>query len=161
MGILSAEIVSFLKLCKVMYALMHINAGEVDPDSWKAWVSDHLDSQQVAYVLECWAPKSHWALHLHKHFRDHKVLLSTFLHERKHKTCKRIASDMYNAVGWEKGLMEALTVQALYDLQVPRTGVDLLAHKRPSKKLLAALEGFFVHWGKQRDFDIQRCHSQQ
>ncbi|CAK0902908.1 unnamed protein product [Prorocentrum cordatum] len=62
--------------------------------------------------------------------------------ERKHKTCKRIAGDHYNTKSFEKGIMEPITCQSLYDLQIPRTGVFLTAQKKPSQRLLAALSEF-------------------
>ena len=142
--VLPLESISFLRLCKVLSALSVVNSGVVHHKLLRTLISEHIQSQQCAYVLDAQLPKTHFALHLPDHLKDHGILLSTFLMERKHKTVKRLASDMYNLTSYEQGLMEAVSVQALYDLSSSRLdgGVDLVAPKVPSKRLLLALKDF-------------------
>ena len=43
-------------------------------------------------------PKAHYALHMGEQLKAHGLLLTCFVHERRHKECKRFANQMSTGV---------------------------------------------------------------
>eukprot|EP00959_Pyramimonas_sp_CCMP1952_P174601 3648775-Pyramimonas_sp.AAC.1 len=94
----------------------------------------------MAYTYELWKPKSHYCTHLGRQLARHHFLLSTFLMERKHRVLKRMATPRCKLQGYEKGLIEKVTVQHFWDLQSPLVKPTLLEARAAGKKLRKALD---------------------
>ena len=139
-GVCDREVRSGVQLCEVLGLLSRANAGVVDPDTLDDAIRHHLAIHQVAYGYDLWKPKAHYCLHLASHLADHSILLSTFLMERKHRVLKRMATPRCNLQSYEKGLVEEVTVQHLWDLRGPLVKPTLLEARAAGKKLRRALE---------------------
>ena len=74
--------------------------GQVDVDELHNKVVCHLTSFSAAYGEENFIPKHHYCLHLSQGAHRHRALLSTFVHERRHKLIKRFATEIANAGAW-------------------------------------------------------------
>eukprot|EP00959_Pyramimonas_sp_CCMP1952_P435887 9127497-Pyramimonas_sp.AAC.1 len=100
----------------------------------------HLTLQQKAWGLECWLPKSHYVTHLPRQLQDQGMLVSTFMHERKHKTVKQYADPRHNTSSFEKSLLTDLTCQHLYVLRARGiSAVDLKEPRPACQKMVQAL----------------------
>ena len=62
-------------------------------------------------------PKSHYALHLGMLLRRFGFLLATFTQERKHQLIKRFFNPRRHTPGLERGVLEELTLQHVYELK--------------------------------------------
>ena len=91
---------SFLALCSLLDTLKDSMKGQVDVDELHNKVVCHLTSFSAAYGEENFIPKHHYCLHLSQGARRHRALLSTFVHERRHKLIKRFATEIANAGNW-------------------------------------------------------------
>lgn len=87
MRALPLKLASGIRLCDVVERLMETKRAQstTTPASLEDTILRHLLAQRDAWGLACWIPKCHFSMHLPKHWEQHGVLLSTFLHERHHK----------------------------------------------------------------------------
>eukprot|EP00959_Pyramimonas_sp_CCMP1952_P383448 8035224-Pyramimonas_sp.AAC.1 len=76
----------------------------------------HMACHQIAYGIELFKPKDHLDQHLPAQMENQGCLLSTFLHERKHRVIKTMAQGRHGLQGYDKGIMEEVTVQHLHDI---------------------------------------------
>lgn len=115
-GILAPESASMMAGINVLQLLQCAFTGNVSAGELKDAIVNHLTLQQAAYQFELWQPKSHHVLHLPAMLDKFGVLLSTFVEERKHKIIARYGAPRKNTTSLEKGLMEELTLQQMYDI---------------------------------------------
>ena len=95
------KVQSFLAICSLIDELRStMGDGPIDPDSIHNKVVLHLTSFVAAYGEQGFLPKHHYTLHLSQCARRHSCLLSTFVHERRHKLIKRYATQIANAGAW-------------------------------------------------------------
>ena len=80
-------ILSYMMLCTVL-DLLNSKHG-VDPQRLHCAIKQHLDMFLLAYGEDHWIPKHHMSIHLPSMLFEHGLLISCFVHERKHKEIKR------------------------------------------------------------------------
>jgi hypothetical protein len=112
----------------------------------EAAVLDHLTAHQTAYEASLWTPKFHYSLHLADQLRQHRCLVSCFVHERKHKSIKAAGVPRVNTTSYDIGVLEDVTVQHLWDLATPLASGDGLREPRdpPRKMVEAVRQGLLV-----------------
>ena len=143
-GVCTPQVKSYLALAEVLDLLVLIKMGTVDHDTLRKKILHHLRLFQKAYGNIGWIPKHHMALHLWRMMRLHAMLLSCFVHERRHKFIKRYICQRFNSRSFELGLMEDLTLQHLHDLKGFEPNgppITLLnPHKKTKKQIVAAVK---------------------
>ena len=77
-----------------------------------------------------WTPKFRYSLHLADRPRQHRCLVSCFVHERKHKSIKAAGVPRVNTTSYDIGVLEDVTVQHVWDLATPLASGDGLREPR-------------------------------
>lgn len=139
LGACEREARSFLALGEVCDTLQCLKLGSVSQERLREVIDRHLHLSQLAYGVEFWKPKMHMSLHLPEQLGQHGMLLSCFVHERRHKTIKRFLQDRQSLKGFEAGLVEEVTLHHLHDLGGPWLKVGLLEPSVPKGNLLKAM----------------------
>jgi len=132
---------SFLSLCDVLDCLVMTKEGidAMPADTLEPVIMTHLHNVLGAYSNLFWALKFHVAaMHLVRQYRGHLVLISLFTHERRHKLLKRYIKDRHNTTSFERGLMEEVTLQHIYDLRTQWWRSELHDLRDPGRSLLDA-----------------------
>ena len=137
------QITSFLCLCDSLDALRGVQFGGVGHEHLHNAIMRHLNAFLEAYGGNGWIPKHHLAGHLAGFLRWHGILLSCWVHERRHKILKRFANHHLNTTSLERGLMTEITAHHLRELQEPLLKAGLVSPKAPSKKLIAVMRGLY------------------
>ena len=139
-----AAVKSGILLCESIMTLQRVGKREA-PTSRDVDVAvrQHMVAQQSAYGVSLWLPKCHYALHLGEMYARHGVLLSTFVHERKHKEAKRFTEHRKNTSGFEMGAMQHITCQHLYDLQKSLIHPELERPVPAAQQLAVYVAGVF------------------
>ena len=97
---------SFLILCKILDLLSEGGKGkQVDPGKLEQLILQHLESFKSAHSADDMQPKFHFSIHLPALLRRHKLLVSCWCHERKHKQLKMWANQISNAGDWYETLV--------------------------------------------------------
>eukprot|EP00959_Pyramimonas_sp_CCMP1952_P468222 9492860-Pyramimonas_sp.AAC.1 len=115
-GVLGKESASFLALAHVMELLQMANSGDVQADELARAIHAHLVLHQAAYGFKLWKAKEHYNLHIPSQLQLHGMIISTFLHERKHRVLKRVMTPRHSLTAFDRSVLEEATVQHLYDL---------------------------------------------
>lgn len=77
----------------------------------------HLVAFKSAYGDDAMIPKHHYSLHLSKWLSRHlKRLFSCWVHERRHAVVRRHCLAKTSLVGYEEGMLEAITADNYHDL---------------------------------------------
>ena len=100
---------SFFALCEVMDMLliMSTDNAHAQADVLEQKLVTHLELFKRCHGTDKVLPKAHFNLHLPDILRRHKLLLSCFVHERRHKELKRYANEMSSMQeGSEKHILE-------------------------------------------------------
>lgn len=109
------KIDSFDKLCRVMRLVGLIKLGSASADDLATAMTSHALAFQRAYPDAVVKPKNHYILHVPMHVARDRVLLDTFVGERKHGSMKRQADCIKNTGTFERTLLgRALNVQAAW-----------------------------------------------
>ena len=116
-GICPAESASALLCISVMDLLTRANTGCVTPEMLADAIATHYAAHLAAYGHSIWKPKHHYVLHLPRQLEQFKLLISCFVHERKHKLVKRWAVSHCSKRGYERSLLEECTLAHLTALQ--------------------------------------------
>ncbi len=136
---LKAEVASFLACCDVVELLHGASIGLVPPADIQRATERFLGLHLAAYVHEWWAYKHHMSMHIAAQFARAGLLLSCFVHERKHKVIKRSLKDHFNTQGYEFALMLELTSQCIHDLKSWSQDAGLIDPKEAPDSLKEAL----------------------
>lgn len=134
---------SFFHLCTVLDVLRKINhGGAYNPTRLSQVILNHLDKFQIAYGLDPWIPKCHYVTHLATQMSRHGLLISCFVHERKHKEVKRFGTDVDNTVRWEHGVLQSVVKVHLLalteDNYFPHDNLCKLVDPRPAEPHVVA-----------------------
>lgn len=114
---LKAACNSFKSIALVLDNLRLASAGHISGEDLHASIVHHLEAFKLAYGDEKWVPKCHYALHLADQLKTHGLLLTCFVHERRHKEAKRFANQMSTGVpGVEASLLKDLWLNHTLDL---------------------------------------------
>ena len=110
---------SLLNLCRVLDCLQAVKMGVVSGADLRPAVLKHLRSFRKAYPEFNLKPKHHYAMHLAHLLETHQMLLSCFVHERKHRAIKKCASEVTNLRSFEKAVTLDVLNHHLESLQNP------------------------------------------
>ena len=128
---------SFFALCDVLDLLQVSATGQLSADSLDAAICKHFRLYLGAYGANAVLPKGHFALHLPDSLRRHGLLLSCFVHERRHKEVKRFANQLTSMkAGSECHVLEMALEQHLQNLATYSVGRDGLENPRPAPQAL-------------------------
>lgn len=108
---------SFKGIALVLDNLRLASAGKITGDDLHASILTHLQAFKAAYGEDRMVPKAHYAMHLAEQLKAHGILLTCFVHERRHKEIKRFANQMATGVaGVETSLLKDLFLNHTLDL---------------------------------------------
>lgn len=144
-------------LAHVLLLLQQVNSGSVGPEELHCAIQEHLRLQKVAWDVQLWQPKTHFVTHLPQQLHSHGLLVSTFVHERKHAVVKSLATLRENTTAYERGLAEDLVCHHFARLGRGALDVNALEKPRPaSAKAVAALRSA-VDFPTGVSVDISAC----
>ena len=104
----------FSQLAKVLDSLCQLR----DPAALEGCILQHLELFKETYGASQMPPKAHYAAHLPLHIRHQGLLLSCFVHERRHRLVKRYGDAMCTGVrGVEKSILEETCLTHLQTLE--------------------------------------------
>ena len=130
---------SFLILCRILDLLSEGGKGQqVDPAKLQQLILQHLDTFKSAHRDDDMQPKFHFSIHLPELLRRHKLLVSCWTHERKHKQLKMWANQISNAGDWyEKSVLKEVSHTCMRNLHdfCPK-GVHLVKPKAVTSKVI-------------------------
>ena len=160
-GIASREcreaIQSFFLLCDVLDALQLCATGRVDADNLEEKLCRHLRKYVEVYGPDKVLPKGHYALHLADSLREHEILLSCFVHERRHRSVKQIADQLDSMkAGSEEHVMQVVVENHLKNLRTYSVGRKGLVTPRSAA---APLQQAFCHcFGLDECLGLESCN---
>ena len=93
--------------------LVSVPRGNITPTMIQTTSDAFLHACVDARWRDDMHPKFHWSLHVSHELRRFGVLLTCWVHERKHRMAKRYASDVLRAQGYEKTVIAEVTCQHL------------------------------------------------
>lgn len=153
-GEMQPHVKSFLAVLDVVDILQACKKGTESKDGLANAIKKHLDLFVLAWGRSSMRPKYHYVLHLPNQLELHGLLLTTFVHERKHKVVKRYCSNRVNLKSWERGTMEECTVHFMHEMASPFLQVtDEFAS--PRKAQLHVLKNMFPNV-RNEDFSLHR-----
>lgn len=141
----TAVIDSMLACLSVIMMLQACRTGIVQPADLLAAVVLHLSLCLSAYGEEFFRPKHHYSLHLAGMLERFGYLLSTFVHERKHRLVTRYTRDRRNLVAFDAGALEEITCHQLWELKQPFLFASQTA--TPTRKLRMVITDLFPDVG--------------
>lgn len=118
-GAAPAHVESMIACLEVIELLMAVNRNAVTPEKLHAAIEKHIRLYKIAYGEDAIRPKHHYALHLAGMLELHKVLLSTFTHERKHRAFKRYCRGRNILKSFELNIIKDITVHGMWELELP------------------------------------------
>ena len=134
---------SYFALAKVLDMLHSLLKGiVVEPTQLHDAVSTHMKLFTQTYDAEYVIPKFHYGLHLPTLLQKHGMLVSCFVHERKHREIKRFANQLTNTgCDFESSILECVAAAHLLDLSDMEHSVetDALIKPQPAPPDLRAL----------------------
>jgi hypothetical protein len=142
MGVCKKQIASFVALALVMDLLSMLKSSAVTSDELARAIARHLKACKAAYGDVVVRPKHHMAMHLGKQLAQHGMLLSCFVHERRHKLIKRFLMDRRTLLSYERGLLEDVTLHHIHELATLQLEDSLVGASAPHSTLLEAMRAF-------------------
>ncbi|CAE8739399.1 unnamed protein product, partial [Polarella glacialis] len=137
---------SYFCVCAVLDLLLNVRTGSVTPVSLHHAVVRHLNAFKAIYGEERMTPKCHYTLHLSDMLRRHGVLVSCWVHERKHKELKRYANHLDNtSQSFETSVLESVLHVQLEALSEPNLLPSTSAHLVSPKLATAELSRTVQH----------------
>ena len=113
------------------------------PTTWKRKFAGTCANMWKCTVPEKVLPKGHYALHLADSLRHHEILLSCFVHERRHRSVRQIADQLDSMkAGSEEHVMQVAVENHLNDLRAYTVGRKGLVTPRSAA---AVLQEAFCH----------------
>ena len=134
-------VTSMIAVLQVVVILMNLKSGTVPADSLTMAILNHLDLFKTAYGDSAVRPKHHFAVHLGPMLGRFPFLMSTFMHERKHRVVKKYTRDRRNLMSWDLGAIEEITCHQLWELGKPL--LDTFSTAKPKGKMLDVLREVF------------------
>ena len=129
------EILTYLSLCDVLDMLVVAPYGVISQlmlhDAIHTFLQKCIDCGWRAFMH----PKFHWLKHLHQH----ELLLTCWVHERKHKMVKRYGTDVSNTSVYEQSILNQVTAHHLTALSKPdkfSTAIGLVGAHPARRKLI-------------------------
>jgi hypothetical protein len=135
------HVASLIAVLQVVVMLIALKTGTVAADALTIAIKNHLVLFKEAYGDSAVRPKHHFAAHLGPMLARFPFLLSTFVHERKHRVPKKYTRDRRNLQSWDLGAIEEVTCHQLWELGKPL--LQRLATYKPKGKMLDVLREAF------------------
>ena len=138
-----AECKAFLASADLVDMLSAVPLGIVTPEMLKAAVSAFLEACVSAGWTQHTHPKFHWCIHLPQHLATVGMLVTCWVHERKHRCLKRYLDDMHNTRVLDRSIVSEVVCHHLHQLRQPDTLLlsPGLIQARPARaKLVAFLQ---------------------
>jgi len=111
-----AECEAYIALCDVLDLLVFVARGNV---SWQQ-LNTAIDTFLKACITAGWRsymhPKFHWTIHLVRELQKFGMLLTCWVHERKHKMVKRYTNNQRNTRKYELSILSEVTCQHFHDI---------------------------------------------
>ena len=107
---------AYMSLCDVLDLLVVLPRGHVTWEQLNEAIDKFLQDCIKAGWQTYMHPKFHWTLHLVKEFRKFGMLLTCWVHERKHRMVKRYTNNQRNTQSYESSILKEITCQHLHDL---------------------------------------------
>ena len=133
------SMVAVMDVVDMLQATKHRDC--VQPSSLYRAIAMHFRLFIAAYGANDVRPKHHYALHLPLMLKQFGVLVTTLVHERRHKLAKKYARNRDATVQFERGLVEDVTCHQLWELGQPffQTG----SSAQPKGQIMKALRDMF------------------
>ena len=138
-------VTSMIAVLQVVVILIELKSGTVSADTLTAAIKKHLDLFKAAYGDSAVRPKHHFALHLGPMLARFPFLMSTFVHERKHRLVKKYTRDRRNLTNWDLGAIEEVTCHQLWELDRPL--LEAYNTVKPSRSMKDVLQEVFPEAG--------------
>ena len=90
---------------------------------------DHLAKHKLCYGVSYIRPKHHFMLHLEQQLLRDKILMDTFVHERRHKLLKRAGNDACVLSGFESSVLAHALQNDLWHLEIKHEECNKLLGK--------------------------------
>jgi len=141
-GLCPLALAAYFALADVIDLVIAIPRKLATADMLRTSIERFLDAC-VAAGWRCYmTPKFHWLVHLPRELSRFNVLITCWVHERKHRMVKRYAHDILNTKDFDCSLTRQVLLHQFHDLQDPgslsRT-VSLQHARPPSKTQLRSL----------------------
>ena len=104
-GVAIQECACYLRLADLLDLITSIPHGVVTPDMIRTASNSFLSSLVAAGWRDFAHPKFHWIVHLARELHRWGMLLSCFVHERKHRMIKRYANQIFNSTGFDQSVL--------------------------------------------------------
>lgn len=134
-------VASLIAVLQVVLLLINLKAGTVAAEALDAAIQKHLNLFKAAYGDGAVRPKHHFAAHLGSMLARFPFLMSTFVHERKHRVVKKYTRDRRNLQNWDLGALEEITCHQLWELGKPL--LQRFTTCKPKGKMLDVLRELF------------------
>jgi len=132
---------SMIAVLRVVVILMKLKSGTISADRLTTAIMHHLQLFKAAYGDGAIRPKHHFACHLGPMLRRFPFLMSTFVHERKHRVVKKYTRDRRSLRSWDLGAIEEITCHQLWELGKPL--LRTFATSQPRGKIFDVLLELF------------------
>ena len=162
---------SLLAVLIVIELLQGIKCHATDPDVLAAAIKYHLDCFIDAYGKERIRPKHHYVLHLAPMLKKFGFLLSTFVHERRHRMVRRYTMLRKILKSWSLSVIEEVTCHSIWEMS--HRFYNAFDTTVPTKHTLLSLQDLFpgvpsgdfslhktvsIHMGAAEVGDVVSCH---
>lgn len=137
------QVMSLLAVFKVMHLLQGVKRGIVSAGLLGEAIQEHLRLFVLAYGEDNCRPKHHYALHLAGMLKFFGTLISTFVHERKHRLVKRYTRDRSNLKNWDLSALEEITCHIIWELSSPFMRSGMFHRHKVSRRTLGVLQEMF------------------
>ena len=138
-GELRDQVSSFLLCADTLEMLNGAARGVGTPARLEASTIEFLKAHQKAYGERWWVFKHHMSVHIPHMWQAFGGLLNCWVHERKHRQVKRFVLNKLHTHAYERGMMQSLIAQCLYDMQHVTLGLGLIEARSASKTLLETI----------------------
>lgn len=137
------ELRSFLRLCRYADLYLLAKKGQKKAaDELPAAAASYMRARQAAYGDETAKPKHHLQMHVSTQDWRNGYIVDCFTHERKHKVCKKFATDHKNASNMEK----YVALRCLHVQQAQLQDI-ILEESRLLGRSIRVLESLTVSYG--------------
>jgi len=127
LGGMTKELDSFYALCEVVDMLHGVKMGsKIEPNLLQNKLVQHGCLHQLAYGSDCVKPKHHFAFHIPLQLERDRMILDTFVLERKHQPIKQCAQHVKNTTTYERSVLSRVLVDQLRKLRAARSGDGLI-----------------------------------
>lgn len=122
-----------ISLNAVLELLMATPRGVVTPEAMLAAVEEFLLLYFTCHGAKTMVSKFHSMLHFADELALHLMMLTCWVHERKHRMVRSWCSDIKNTIQFERGVISNTICQHLYELAKPDNFVLSLGLQEPRR----------------------------